>query len=75
MRRRILLSILAVVVLTTMVLGIPLVYTAWLWVEDLTRSDMQARLARLSEDIISQEGPDGVVDGPLDTRGGAPLIP
>ena len=75
MRRRILLSILAVVVLTTMVLGIPLVYTAWLWVEDLTRSDMQARLERMSEEVIAQEGPDGVVDGPLDTRGVEALIP
>ena len=55
-RRRILLSILAVVVLTAMLLGVPLMYTAWLWVEDLTRSDLQARLERMAAEIISQEG-------------------
>ncbi|MCX5044517.1 HAMP domain-containing histidine kinase [Aldersonia sp. NBC_00410] len=75
MRRRILLSILAVVILTTMVLGLPLMYTAWLWVEDITRNDMQDRLDRMADVIIAQEGANGMVEGPLDTRGVEPLVP
>ncbi len=67
MRRRILLSILAVVILTTLVLGLPLMYTAWLWVEDITRNDLQTRLNRMAAEVISQEGDRGMVDGPLDT--------
>ena len=75
MRRRILLSILAVVVLTTLVLGIPLTYTAWLWVEDLTRNDLRTRLDRMSEEIIAQEVDGGLVPGPLDTSAVRLLIP
>lgn len=66
MRRRILLSILAVVLVTGLLLGLPLAYTAWLWVEDFTRSDLQARLDRMSAEIIAQEGQSGVVEGTLD---------
>ena len=39
---------LAVLLLTTVVLGVPLTYTAWLWVEDLTRNDLQSRLERIA---------------------------
>ncbi|MGW6379286.1 sensor histidine kinase [Rhodococcus sp. NPDC055112] len=70
MRRRILLSILAVVILIALLLGLPLMYTAWLWVEDLTRSDLQARLDRMAAEIVSQEGEAGVIVDGLDT---APL--
>ncbi|MFD1813475.1 sensor histidine kinase [Rhodococcus gannanensis] len=66
MRRRILLSIIAVVLLTGLLLGVPLTYTAWLWVEDFTRSDLQARLDRMSAEIIAQEGETGVIEGGLD---------
>ncbi|MFF0816557.1 sensor histidine kinase [Rhodococcus sp. NPDC003318] len=66
MRRRILLSILAVVLVTGLLLGLPLTYTAWLWVEDFTRRDLQARLDRISAEIIDQEGQSGVVEGSLD---------
>ncbi|EME14742.1 sensor histidine kinase [Rhodococcus triatomae] len=66
MRRRILLSIIAVVLLTGLLLGVPLTYTAWLWVEDFTRSDLQARLDRMSAEIIAQEGEAGVIEGGLD---------
>ncbi|TQF66035.1 HAMP domain-containing histidine kinase [Rhodococcus spelaei] len=66
MRRRILQSILAVVLVTGLLLGLPLMYTAWLWVEDFSRSDLQARLNRLSSEIISQEGQTGLVVGELD---------
>ncbi|MGW6694506.1 sensor histidine kinase [Rhodococcus sp. NPDC054953] len=66
MRRRIQLSIIAVVLVTGLLLGLPLTYTAWLWVEDFTRSDLQARLDRMSAEIIAQEGQTGLVEGTLD---------
>nr|WP_296772435.1 HAMP domain-containing sensor histidine kinase [Rhodococcus sp. (in: high G+C Gram-positive bacteria)] len=66
MRRRILQSILAVVILTAMLLGLPLMYTAWLWVEDFTRDDLQRRLDRMASEILSQEGDTGLVVGDLD---------
>lgn len=75
MRRRILTSILAVVLLTTAVLGLPLMYTAWLWVEQNVRSDLQIRLSRIAAQIVSQENSGGVLTGPLDTTGILPLIP
>ncbi|QNG19457.1 HAMP domain-containing histidine kinase [Rhodococcus triatomae] len=67
MRRRILQSILGVVILIGIVLGAPLIYTAWLWVEDITRSDLQARLERMASEVVDQEGVNGVVEGELDT--------
>ncbi|WP_227998740.1 sensor histidine kinase [Nocardia australiensis] len=75
MRRRILRSILAVLTITTVVLGVPLIYTAWLWVEDITRKDLESRLERIASEIISQEDSDGIVLGELDTRSFRPLIP
>ena len=75
MRRRILLSVLAVVLLTTLVLGLPLMYTAWLWVEDITRNDLQVRLDRMAAEVISQEGDSGLVAGPLDASAVRLLIP
>lgn len=66
MRRRILVSILAVVIMTALLLGLPLMYTAWLWVEDFTRNDLQARLDRMAAEIISQEGSAGLIEGQLD---------
>ncbi|MDJ0395154.1 HAMP domain-containing sensor histidine kinase [Rhodococcus sp. G-MC3] len=66
MRRRILQSILAVVILTALLLGLPLMYTAWLWVEDFTRDDLQRRLDRMASEILSQEGDTGMVVGDLD---------
>jgi signal transduction histidine kinase len=66
MRRRILQSILAVVILTALLLGLPLMYTAWLWVEDFTRDDLQRRLDRMASEILSQEGETGMVVGDLD---------
>ncbi|MBF6467826.1 HAMP domain-containing histidine kinase [Nocardia beijingensis] len=74
MRRRILRSMLTVLTLTTVVLGVPLIYTAWLWVEDITRNDLQNRLDRIATEIIAQER-DGTVSGELDIRSVAPLVP
>ncbi|RDI64273.1 sensor histidine kinase [Nocardia pseudobrasiliensis] len=75
MRRRILLSMLAALTFTTVVLGIPLAYTAWQWVADITRNDLRARLDRMSVEIVSQEREDGLVHGTLDLRSVRPLIP
>ncbi|MGY4101327.1 sensor histidine kinase [Nocardia sp. R16R-3T] len=75
MRRRILRSILTVLTITTVVLGVPLIYTAWLWVEDITRKDLESRLERIAAEIIAQEHGDGMVLGELDTRLVRPLIP
>lgn len=75
MRRRILLSMLAALTFTTVVLGIPLAYTAWQWVADITRSDLRARLDRMSMEIVTQEHADGMVHGELDLRSVRPLIP
>jgi signal transduction histidine kinase len=74
-RRRILQSILAVVILTGLLLGVPLIYTAWLWVEDFTRSDLQARLDRMAAEIIVQEGASGVVEDGLDTTSLRLVVP
>ncbi|WP_336085110.1 sensor histidine kinase [Nocardia sp. SSK8] len=75
MRRRILRSILTVLTITTVVLGVPLIYTAWLWVEDITRNDLQSRLERVAAEVISQEGGDGTVADGLDVRAMAALVP
>ncbi|MFI6869964.1 sensor histidine kinase [Nocardia sp. NPDC050406] len=74
MRRRILMSMVAALTLTSLVLGIPLAYTAWQWVEDMTRNDLRTRLERISTEVIAQE-PDGIVHGELDLRTVRPLIP
>ncbi|WP_067787708.1 ATP-binding protein [Nocardia amikacinitolerans] len=75
MRRRILRSMLTVLTLTTVVLGVPLTYTAWLWVEDITRNDLQSRLDRIAAEVIAQEQDDGLVRGGLDVRVVRPLVP
>ncbi|WP_278265091.1 HAMP domain-containing sensor histidine kinase [Nocardia sp. AG03] len=75
MRRRILRSILTVLTITTVVLGVPLIYTAWLWVEDITRNDLQSRLDRVAAEVIAQEGGDGTVQDGLDVRAMRALVP
>ncbi|MGW0004568.1 sensor histidine kinase [Nocardia grenadensis] len=75
MRRRILRSMLTVLMLTTVVLGVPLTYTAWLWVEDITRNDLRSRLELISAEVIGQEEGSGVISGGLDLRTVQPLVP
>lgn len=75
MRRRILRSILTVLTITTVVLGVPLIYTAWLWVEDITRNDLQSRLERVAAEVIDQERVDGLVHDGLDVRAIRALVP
>lgn len=66
---------LAVLLLTTVVLGVPLTYTAWLWVEDITRNDLQNRLERIAVELVAQESADGTVRNGLDLRTVRPLVP
>ncbi|WP_040794722.1 sensor histidine kinase [Nocardia higoensis] len=75
MRRRILRSMLAVLTVTTVVFGVPLIYLAWLWVEDITRSDLRDRLDRVANEVMLQEGHDGRVDDGLDLRAVRALVP
>ncbi|MFC6009505.1 sensor histidine kinase [Nocardia lasii] len=75
MRRRILRSILTVLTITTIVLGVPLIYTAWLWVEDITRNDLQGRLEQIADEVIGQEVGNGVVPDGLDVRSIRALVP
>jgi signal transduction histidine kinase len=66
---------LTVLTITTVALGVPLVYTAWLWIEDITRNDLRGRLDRIAVEIVAQEHGDGMVLGALDTRSVRPLVP
>lgn len=66
---------LTVLMLTTVVLGVPLTYTAVLWVEDITRNDLQGRLERIAVEVIAQERSDGTVHDGLDLRTVRPLVP
>ncbi|MBU3061704.1 HAMP domain-containing histidine kinase [Nocardia sp. NEAU-G5] len=75
MRRRILRSMLAALLFTTVVLGVPLAFTAWQWVADLTQNDLQDRLDRMSLELRAQEQPDGLVHGTLDLHLVQALIP
>jgi signal transduction histidine kinase len=75
MRRRILRSMLAALLLTTVVLGIPLAFTAWQWVADMTRNDLQARLERMAQEVRGQEQADGLVHGNLDLHLVQALVP
>lgn len=67
MRRRILRSTLVVVLITTLLLGVPLIVTARQLIEDITRTDLIARLDRVSADLVAQETADGRLAGPLVT--------
>ncbi|MEV6071713.1 HAMP domain-containing sensor histidine kinase [Nocardia sp. NPDC052001] len=75
MRRRILLSMVAALTLTTLVLGVPLAFTAWQWVEDISRNELRNRLDRIAVEVVAQERDDGLVHGELDLRSVRPLIP
>lgn len=66
MRRRILLSTLLVVALTALLLGLPLMFTTWRLVDDVTTSDLSARLDRVAADLSAQEGADNRIDDALD---------
>lgn len=66
---------LAALLLTTVVLGIPLAFTAWQWVADINRNDLMARLDRMAQEVRGQELADGLVHGTLDLHLVQALIP
>src|SRR3546814_1197880 len=65
MRRRILRSMMAMVMGIGLLLGVPLMFTAWWWVDDTAHQDLDDRLKRVSTELLSQEGPDGSISGTL----------
>ncbi|NMD58287.1 MULTISPECIES: sensor histidine kinase [Tsukamurella] len=64
MRHRILRSTIAVVAVTGLFLGLPLMFYTWRWLDDTARTDLQHRLQRASSAILLQEQRTGVVDEP-----------
>ena len=64
MRHRILRSTIAVVAVTGLFLGLPLMFYTWRWLDDTARTDLQHRLQRASSEILVQEQRTGVVDEP-----------
>lgn len=48
-----------------LLLGVPLMFTAWWWVDDTAHQDLDDRLKRVSTELLSQEGPDGSISGTL----------
>ncbi|GAA1078327.1 HAMP domain-containing sensor histidine kinase [Tsukamurella strandjordii] len=55
MRLRILRSTIAVVAVTVLFLGVPLMVSTWLWLGDSARTDLQHRVQRASSDVLAQE--------------------
>lgn len=68
MNRRILLSTVAVVVVVAMLLGVPLMLSAWRIVEELTREDMKGRLDQMASEVLRQQGQEGLIQPRLDTE-------
>ncbi|MBS4103842.1 sensor histidine kinase [Tsukamurella paurometabola] len=64
MRHRILRSTIAVVAVTGLFLGLPLMFYTWRWLDDTARTDLQHRLQRASSAILLQEQRTGVTDDP-----------
>lgn len=76
MRRRILNTMIAMIIAVGLLLGIPLTVIAWWWVADNATSDLDARLKVISAQLIRQEGADGAIaSGALDTEAFAVLLP
>ncbi|MEH3154829.1 MAG: HAMP domain-containing sensor histidine kinase [Gordonia paraffinivorans] len=74
MRRRILLSMLAMVVGIGVLLGLPLMVTAWWWIDDNAHQDLDQRLKRVSSELIDQESGD-LAGQPLDVAPFRLLLP
>ncbi|GGC66127.1 two-component sensor histidine kinase [Hoyosella rhizosphaerae] len=58
-----------------MVLGIPLMFTAWRLVEDFTRDDMQRRLDQVATEVRFQQGQEGLIRGRLNVDRLEPVVP
>ena len=61
MRRRILYSMIAMVVAVGLLLGIPLAVIAWWWVADNARQDLDGRIKAIADQLIRQEGEAGSI--------------
>lgn len=75
MRRRILSSMVVMVMGIALLLGVPLMFIAWWWVDDQAHNDLDDRLQRVSQELIAQERPDGSVPGNLQEGGLRLLVP
>ncbi|PXW29981.1 UNVERIFIED_CONTAM: signal transduction histidine kinase [Williamsia faeni] len=58
-----------------LLLGVPLMFTAWWWVDDTAHQDLDNRLERISSELLRQEGSDGTVSGNLDRDKFRLLVP
>ncbi|WP_155976985.1 HAMP domain-containing sensor histidine kinase [Nocardia sp. 348MFTsu5.1] len=58
-----------------LLLGVPLMFTAWWWVDDTAHQDLDNRLDRISSELLRQEGSDGTVSGNLDRDKFRLLVP
>lgn len=58
-----------------LLLGVPLMFTAWWWVDDTAHQDLDNRLERISSELLRQEGSDGTVSGTLDRDKFRLLVP
>ncbi|GAB06122.1 ATP-binding protein [Gordonia amarae] len=76
MRRRILYSMVAMVVAVGLLLGIPLAVIAWWWVADNARQDLDSRIKAIADQLIRQEGEAGSIrPGQLDVDAFGVLLP
>ncbi|MFW0784280.1 HAMP domain-containing sensor histidine kinase [Gordonia sp. CPCC 206044] len=76
MRRRILNTMIAMIVAVGLLLGIPLSVIAWWWVADNARQSLDSRLRLISDQLIRDEGAAGRVEsGALDTDAFTLLLP
>lgn len=76
MRRRILNTMIAMIVAVGLLLGIPLSVIAWWWVSDNAHQNLDSRLKLISDQLIRQEGAEGsVAPGGLDVEAFQLLLP
>lgn len=76
MRRRILNTMIAMLLAVGLLLGIPLSVIAWWWVSDNAHQNLDARLKSISAQLIRQEGERGqITSGELDVEAFRLLLP
>lgn len=76
MRRRILYTMIAMLMAVGVLLGVPLSVIAWWWVADNSHQDLDDRLKAISDQFIRADGPDGTLNPELlDTQSLRALLP
>ncbi|MFW0795979.1 HAMP domain-containing sensor histidine kinase [Gordonia sp. CPCC 205515] len=76
MRRRILNTMIAMLLAVGLLLGVPLSVIAWWWVADNAHQNLDSRLKLISAQLIRQEGTEGrVAPGSLDLEAFRLLLP